>query len=325
MADEGQPGTGPVALRLARVKAQLKRIVHSEAVKQGTRTKYTYTPTDDIKDVLRPLLAAEGVAIIPINVEVLDRQRYEVEKRNDNGTYVQVTYDLMVKVYWRISAGADNYETAASIGRSLNQDDKDPGAASTYAYRNLVAAVFDLSTGEDHEQAGHDAARQAEPAPAPKPARKQTGEQTAAPGAPKNPPSRAASDGDARPISDAQVKRLRTLATNGGWPDEALRRVFLAYGVPKGEDGKPSAKSVARGVYEDICTALEEPYPPLEEVRRELKTVADAAKMSRQEATDALRAAGVITSTINEIVGDPDKLIAALQTVTAAADAKAGS
>jgi hypothetical protein len=319
MASESPIGTGPVAERLARVKGQLKRLGHSEAVMQGKRVKYRYTPTDDIKDVLRPLLAAEGVAIIPINVEVLDRQRYEVEKRGDNGAYVQVTYDLMVKVYWRISAGESNFETAASIGRSLNQDDKDPGAASTYAYRNLVAAVFDLSTGEDHFQEGTDAAEQSRPEP--KPAeRRQTGKADTQ----ERKPARSRAGGQ-KLISDAQLKRLHATGSEHGWPEGGKHWVYRKCGVRPDENGELSSKGITSEHYDDVVAALGEPYPPFEYVRDELDALCGPSGLTIPEANDALREAG-FNSITDDIVGKGAEVFQrAHAAVLAAADQKAGA
>ena len=313
MADEGQPGTGNIAARLARIWLKVETLPHDGRVEGGFGSRsYTYTKVDARKRYFRRLLAEEGLVVIP---ERSFAKNGFVEIKTKNGT--RQVHESHVHAAWRLLAsGTDETWELAAEGYSQDSSDKAVNQASTFCVGNLISWVLQLDTGEDPEQSTREAAVED---------RKQTGGQQMAPSAPKNPPSRAANDGDARPISNAQVKRLRTLATNGAWPDEALRRVFLAYGVPKGEDGKPSAKSVARGVYEDICTALEEAYPPLEEVRHELDRFGTQAKLSPSECMAAMKQAGVITDTIGEMVGDKDKLIAAMQAITAAADAKAAS
>jgi ERF superfamily len=159
-----------LAARLAWVQGQLERVPHDVTVR-GAGT-YEATSIDAIADQVRPLLAKAGVAIVPARVKVL-RHEDVVSGSGARGFHVVLLVD------WTIIAG-DERLTASSTGASIDYSDKAYNKAHTFARKNLLVALLNLSTGsEDPERHSPEAGRAPglppEPGAGPPPTAKQAG------------------------------------------------------------------------------------------------------------------------------------------------------
>ncbi len=148
--DQGNSSTGGIAGAIARITAGLGRVGHDTSVRAGGES-YTATSINAIADLLRPLIAAEGIAIIPAAVVV--ERHDEVTSRNGARGY-----HVVLRVTWTIARGGQEI-TAESTGASLDYSDKAYNKAHTFARKNLLVDLFNLSTGENPEaerpEAGH--------------------------------------------------------------------------------------------------------------------------------------------------------------------------
>lgn len=146
-------GTGTLAAKLARIMGQLDRIDRDGRVEGGQG--YSYASADQISDTLRPALAAEGVVLIPSDVEVIDQRIDEFEKTNNRGeAYTQTRYTCALRVEWTLTDG-DTTLRMATVGTGVDYSGKAANAAHTFARVNALKSAFHLSTGDDPEASQH--------------------------------------------------------------------------------------------------------------------------------------------------------------------------
>ncbi|MGE4177974.1 MAG: ERF family protein [Thermoleophilia bacterium] len=137
-------GTGSLAQRLARIMGALQRIERDGAVTGSGG--YSYASADQLSDVLRPALAAEGVVMLPTDTQVIDQRVDEVDK----GSYTQTRYTVALRVEWVLSDGETEYRMA-TVGTGVDYAGKAANAAHTFARVNAFKSAFHLSTGDDPE------------------------------------------------------------------------------------------------------------------------------------------------------------------------------
>src|SRR5262245_5994287 len=107
--------------KLALILAQLQRIAHDTEVKG--RGAYTATSINAIADVLRPLLAEQGIVLVPFGVEMI---------RHDEVTSASGAkgYHVVIRQDWLITDGEDELR-ASSFGASIDYSDKAYNQAHT--------------------------------------------------------------------------------------------------------------------------------------------------------------------------------------------------
>lgn len=147
--------------RIARVSARVA-MLHREGHMRSNKANYDYATIDQLRELLRPLMAAEGITMLPRKVKIRRQKIIERERTGDNGAYTTTQFDTLLEVVWRLSCPWDgeterptrdfDFTDVPSLGRSLNNSDKDFNTAMTYAERNAFLSAFHLSTGEDPEQ-----------------------------------------------------------------------------------------------------------------------------------------------------------------------------
>lgn len=152
---------GSVSAALARVLAQVHRVP-----KNGRNTfhQYDYTTESDLTDFLRPLLAAEGLSIVP-SVDDVQRRTYKTKKDED-------AVETLVKMSFRIRHAASNEELGPFpwYGESTDKGDKGLYKAITGAVKYFLFKLFLVSTGDDPEVDDDRAPTRKPAAPAPRPA-----------------------------------------------------------------------------------------------------------------------------------------------------------
>lgn len=142
--------------RLVAIAGEVERLGHDGQMQGGG--SYKYTSINAIADLARPLLAKHGVAVIPGPVEVLAHD--DLPKG----------YHCVIRRAWTIKAGEEEMYTQ-SIGASADSSDKAYNKAHTYARKNFLLDLLNLSTGEDPDSERPEVGRRERPAPAPRPAK----------------------------------------------------------------------------------------------------------------------------------------------------------
>lgn len=218
----------PVAqLACALAKAQAAFTVptkgHTAKVKMkaGGEYSYRYSTLDDLIDATRPHLTANGLAVM---------QDVEVSARGVN-VWTVIMHESGEQ--WRSRA------VALAVGGDGRP--QDVGSAITYARRYSMGAALNVAADEDDDAAG------AQHAEKPK-AQQKPREQGTRPQAVER-----QQQGDAvivTFITEAQRKRLYTVASNAGWKDAEVKVLLNKYGYA-------SSKDIAREDYDAIVRDLE--------------------------------------------------------------------
>lgn len=149
-------GQGHLAQKIARVAGAVGRLTRTGRVGTGSRT-YTYATVHQMAAALAPLMSAEGIVMLPVEVELLERQLIEREKDRkgeEGGTYTARSYMSTVRVMWLLTDGVSEIRIV-SYGTSSDAEgsEKDLNQAQTFARVNAYKAVFHLAD-EDPEQGG---------------------------------------------------------------------------------------------------------------------------------------------------------------------------
>jgi hypothetical protein len=140
-AQEGERPPLPATLagRIAAVMGGVKRLE-----KQGFNSffRYKYVTSEDVKDLIRPLLARYGIAIIPQMEEVRQESRTNEKGKTKFYTRLKMSYMVM---------STDGAEMLQLSWESESQDDEDKGInkALTASMKNFLMNLFQVSTGDE--------------------------------------------------------------------------------------------------------------------------------------------------------------------------------
>lgn len=149
----GEPGSGHLAQKIARIAGAVGRLIEDGEVK-GNRG-FTYATVDAMAAGVVPHLAAEGVAMYPVELKVLRDETVEREKSGDSGAYTQIRWITEVLITWELTDGETSIKVPA-LGFSSDTDgsEKNANQAHTFSRINAYKAVFHLIAGEDPEKKG---------------------------------------------------------------------------------------------------------------------------------------------------------------------------
>ncbi len=233
---QAPPADAHLADRLAWVGAQIARLAHDTEVRG--KDSYTATSVDLIADTTRPLLAAAGVAIVPA-VTVVERHDEVVSRNGAKG------YHVVLNVTWNIIAAGSQGLTAGSTGASIDYSDKAYNKAHTYARKNLLVALLNLSTGENVEaetpDAGHTTAQHAAPPAAQRGGGRQHSQAAATPAPPPAP---------AKSPEELGAERIEALVSRGAKddisPEDVMDLVVITLGIDAGDDPPDVVEDRAR-------------------------------------------------------------------------------
>lgn len=136
---ERQPLPASLAGRIAAVMGEVSRV---EKAGFNKFFQYKYVTSEDIKDLIRPLLAKYGIAIVPQMEEVIQESR-----TNEKGK--TKFYTRLKMAYWVMST--DGVEILTIHWESESQDDEDKGInkALTASLKNFLLNLFQVSTGDE--------------------------------------------------------------------------------------------------------------------------------------------------------------------------------
>jgi hypothetical protein len=140
---EKQTAEAPRSLirKLSKVMAQVERVAKNG---ENQFHHYKYAMEADLVDLIRPLLAAENVMVLPSMIET---SRFQHTDKSDR---VQLITDVRVK--WTFEDG-DSGETRECIfpGCGIDTGDKGIYKALTGSEKYLLMKTFLIATGDDPE------------------------------------------------------------------------------------------------------------------------------------------------------------------------------
>jgi hypothetical protein len=246
---EQQKGNS-LAVKMAKVMAAVHRIP-----KTGYNSfhNYKFATEADVAELIRELLADNGVAFLP-SVVPGSIERFEVPG-NKGANFVTRLW-LSVKF-----VDGDSGEVLESTWPGEGQDNGDKGCykAITGAEKYALMKTFLIPTGDDPENENDtergasskrtnqerqttQSERQAAPPPSSRPHPTTTGVDAAAPEEqPQRPPHL---------ISEAQLNRLHAIVNAKGWTKEDAKAIIAAAGFS-------SSKDITKAKYDAICKVLE--------------------------------------------------------------------
>lgn len=119
------------------------RITHVE--KGGRSTEggnYSFRRIDDVIKALHPILADAGVVIVPRHQEILS-QLQPVPGRKESWSSITIRVEYTIR-----ARGCDQAMTVQGIGVGLDNGDKGPGKALSYAYKSAITQLFSIPTDD---------------------------------------------------------------------------------------------------------------------------------------------------------------------------------
>ncbi len=154
---EDAAGRASLAKKMANVMAQVKR-VHKGGYNQ--HHKYSFASASDVLDMVRALMAAEGLALVQAPKSV----KWErVETQRGYSTVCRAWFDMVM-----ICADTGAHLIVPWLGEAQDSMDKGYNKAATAAQKYFLLKTFQMSTGDEEDpDAQHEQpAPKAEPATA---------------------------------------------------------------------------------------------------------------------------------------------------------------
>ena len=128
------PQTMNIYQRILAVMADLE-YVRKESTK--VNNQYTFVSHDAVSKKLHPLLVKHGIAVLP-----------KLKEWTQNGNRTEVLVDVE---FVNVDMPEERF-TVPSLGFGIDQQDKGPGKAVSYACKYAMLKTFVLETGDDPER-----------------------------------------------------------------------------------------------------------------------------------------------------------------------------
>lgn len=210
-----------LAEKLARIYQDVDRFAKSKQI-TGQGPSFSYTPVEEIADDLRKRMGAEGIVMVPSQIDVVATE--------DAGTTKSGTtrWRHVIRVDWTLTDGTDSL-TVSSVGEAMDTGDKGMNKAQTAARKYALIGAFQLSTGDDPDD------RHPEPAEY-RPRR--------------SAPARTGG-GDGGAITEAQRRRLFAIAGASGKTNDEVKAIIVNL------TGQDSSRGITRDKYEAVVAAVE--------------------------------------------------------------------
>ena len=143
--------------RMHGVMSEIAAVTKDEKVSVGGSRSYKGMSHDGVVRAVRSILLAHGVVVYPsvISQEV---DYYDVEKTYQGDTKVTQWTSIMVTMETRFQniEDSDDYVVVKSIGQGVDNGDKAPGKASSYAKKYGILQALLLETQDGDEQRSAD-------------------------------------------------------------------------------------------------------------------------------------------------------------------------
>lgn len=131
--------------KISNVMKNVEYLSKDDKVEFGN-TKYKAISEEKVTREVRKELNNQGIVIIPINMEIENKELIRTEKSVNMLTTVHAKYRIQ-----NIEDISD-YIEAESVGTGVDTQDKGSGKAMTYAYKYLLLRTFAIPTGEDPDK-----------------------------------------------------------------------------------------------------------------------------------------------------------------------------
>ena len=135
---------------IIRVMNEVKGIDKSMTVGSGS---YSYKGVSDqiVKEILQPIMAKNGLAIVPTNVEA----KVTTDRWEEGGKQKQSSFTEVHTKYMLLHESGEAIELAG-YGHGVDTQDKGAGKATTYALKYALLYMFLIPTGKiDDTDAEH--------------------------------------------------------------------------------------------------------------------------------------------------------------------------
>ena len=146
--------------------ADVKNVEKGATVGAG-RNSYKGVSDKDVKALLLPLMAKNGLSILPIKID----ETCEFQEYTDNYGNAKTRFVVHVKgTYMLLHTSGESIEVQG-YGHGIDAADKAPGKAMTYALKYALLYTFMVPAGDiEDTDTTHSQAHTAAPKAAPKPA-----------------------------------------------------------------------------------------------------------------------------------------------------------
>jgi len=216
-----------IAVALAKFNAKVQRI---EKDSTNPHFKNKYASLDGIMDEVRPMLAEEGLSVLQMPSGLDGRLKLTTMLIHTSGEWI---------------------ESAPIEMQPVKSDPQGIGSATTYARRYSLCAFLGLSTGDLDDDGNGSSNVSPAPYSPPRP--------SPAPNTPVL--TGVSSNGNTKPVSDAQIKLIGTTKSKKNIPDEAYRGILSGFGV---ESTKDLTSSQASKVIERLTSYMPAPVDELD-------------------------------------------------------------
>lgn len=120
-------------------------------MKIGTGSNaYKAVSEASVLNMVKPLFKEERLIIIPVEIKVSESFR-EYEQTGYDGKLQKKTSQMtnLISMFKIIDIDTGDFELVAGVGNGVDPQDKGPGKAFTYSFKNALAKTFLLFSGED--------------------------------------------------------------------------------------------------------------------------------------------------------------------------------
>ena len=141
--------------------AEVKNVEKGATVGNG-RNSYKGVSDKDVKALLLPLMAKNGLSILPVNID----ETCEFQEYTDNYGNAKTRFCVHVKgTYMLLHTSGESIEVQG-YGHGIDAADKAPGKAMTYALKYALLYTFMVPVGDiEDTDTTHSQAHTAAPAP----------------------------------------------------------------------------------------------------------------------------------------------------------------
>lgn len=131
--------------KINEVMKNIEYLAKDDKVEFGN-TKYKAISEEKVTTAVREQLVEQGIVILPIEQQSLNKELIRTEKSVNMLTEVHVKYRI------QNIEDKNDYIEVESNGTGVDTQDKGVGKAMTYAYKYMLLRTFAIPTGEDPDK-----------------------------------------------------------------------------------------------------------------------------------------------------------------------------
>lgn len=120
--------------------------------KQKSAMKYTAVSHDAVTAKLRPAILANGIiatqTVVDIRHQVLEGTKWDYKTKQEKATKIFFT-EVVTEIKLTNIDNPEDFVAIRSLGYGIDEQDKGPGKAMSYAFKYGLLKAFMLETGDD--------------------------------------------------------------------------------------------------------------------------------------------------------------------------------